>query len=387
MKKVNYILWYFPLCFFVFLGIFISVKFIFIFFFSAAFEPEFMFNLTPYYVLSGANNLHLLLLSLIVVWFDVFFHVNINKRNLLFSFVPTGIMLAGLGLRIASMEMIFSNFIHYLVFACLLVIVLIDNKHILMIPETIMIPGKELKLAETKWGKTAITRIEPQVAQIPFSDRPLRIEGINEILKLQKTTLSDLRTLIKDDIRRAEITMEELERKAKKIDRLGDEIEERRKNLVQEERLFRRRFISSLDKGINAKPIGIDNVLTIDVENKEKTKDQNTMFDDFMGCAAIMKRGILKQVNRPFIELLGYDAKDMLLDKSLLDFVAFEGISGIEGYYLNRLKGDTVSTYETVFLTKDNNKLAVEISIKPTIFNGEKAEFAIIKILKKEEKK
>jgi PAS domain S-box-containing protein len=220
-----------------------------------------------------------------------------------------------------------------------------------------------------------------------IGDRPLKIEGIDEILKLQKTTLSDLRTLIKDDIRRAEITMEELEKKAKKIDRLGEEIEERRKNLVQEERLFRRRFISSLDRNINVKPIGIDNVLTIDVENKEKTRDQYTMLDDFIGCAAIMKRGILKQVNRPFIELLGYDAKDVLLDKSLLDFVAFEGISGIEGYYLNRLKGDAVSTYETVFLTKDNNKLAVEISIKPTIFNGEKAEFAIVKILKKEEKK
>jgi PAS domain S-box-containing protein len=364
-----------------------SIKFIFIFFFSAAFEPEFMFNLTPYYALSGVNNLHLLLLSLIVVWFDVFFHVNINKRNLLFSFIPTGIMLAGLGLKISSMEMIFSNFIHYLVFACLLIIVLIDNKHILMLPETIMIPRKKIKLAETKWGKTTIASVEPQVAQISISDRPIRIEGIDEILKLQKTTLSDLRTLIKDDIRRAEITMEELERKAKKIDRLGEEIEERRKNLVQEERLFRRRFITSFDRNINVKPIGIDNELTIDVENKEKTKDQYTMLNDFIGCAAIMKRGILKQVNRPFIELLGYDAKDVLLDKSLLDFVAFEGISGIEGYYLNRLKGDAVSTYETVFLTKDNNKLAVEISIKPTIFNGEKAEFAIVKILKKEEKK
>jgi len=35
-----------------------------------------------------------------------------------------------------------------------------------------------------------------------------------------------------------------------------------------------------------------------------------------------------------------------------------------------------------VFLTKDNNKLAVEVSTRPTIFNGKKAEIAIIKEFK-----
>ena len=62
MKKiVDYFIWYFPLCFFVFLVLFMFVKFIFIFFFRAGFEPRFMFDLTPYYLLTGVNNLHLLL--------------------------------------------------------------------------------------------------------------------------------------------------------------------------------------------------------------------------------------------------------------------------------------------------------------------------------------
>ena len=387
MKKVNYILWYFPPCFFLFLAIFMTIKFIFIFFFRAAYEPEFMFDLTPYYMLSGVNNLDTLLLSLIVIWFNVFFHININKKNLLFSLIPTVIMLAGLGLKIASVEMVFSNFFHYIVFGCLLVIVLIDHKHILMLPDILVFPKKELRLTETKLDKPAVAMVGPQVAQVPVTGRTPLTEGIDEILKLHKNTLSDLRTLIKDDIKRAELVMEELERKAKKIDRLGEEIEERRKILVQEERLFRRRFISSLEKGSDYKPIKIDNGLNFNVERGDKTNDQPTILDDFIGYAFIMKRGILKQINQGFIELLGYDTKDVFLDKSLLNFIAPEGLSGIEGYYLNRLKGEVVSTYETVLLTKDNNKLPVEISIKPIIFNGEKAEFAIVKIIKKEDKK
>ena len=100
-----------------------------------------------------------------------------------------------------------------------------------------------------------------------------------------------------------------------------------------------------------------------------------------------MKRGILKQVNRSFVELLGYDM-NLFLEKSLLDFIAPEGISGIEEYYLRRLKGGVVSNYETVFLTKNDDKMVVRINIKPTTFDGEKAEIAVIKKLdKKEENK
>ena len=384
MKKINYILWYFPLCFFVFLALYITVKFIFIYFFRAAFQPDFMFDLTPYYLLSEVNNLHTILLSLIVVWFNVYFHVNLNKRNIMFSFLPTGIMLGGLGVKIASGEIVISNVLHYLVFGCLLVIALIDHKHFLMFPETIITPRKEPVIAETVWGKPTIAKAEPQAVQIPTIDRPVRIKGIDEILTLHKETLSDLRTLIKDDLQRAENIMEKLEEKTKKIDRLGEEIEERRKNLVQEEMLFKRRFISSLGKGVHFKPISNDTGLTFDVENKEEISDQHTMLDDYIGSAAIVQRGILKQVNHPFVELLGYET-DMLLETSLLNFIAPEGLSGIEDYYLNRLKGEFTSTYETVFLTKDNNKLAVEISIKPTIFNGKKAEIAVVKKLDKKE--
>ena len=94
MEINNYtkkIIRYFPLCFLIFLTIYLLVKFIFIFFFRAAFEPQFMFDLTPYYILSGVNYLHLIVLSLIVIFIDAYLHLKINKKNLAFSFIPTGI--------------------------------------------------------------------------------------------------------------------------------------------------------------------------------------------------------------------------------------------------------------------------------------------------------
>jgi hypothetical protein len=75
-----------------------------------------------------------------------------------------------------------------------------------------------------------------------------------------------------------------------------------------------------------------------------------------------------------------------VLNKSFFDFISSEGFYEIEQYYLNRLKGEDVSFYNTIFLNKNNNKIPVEIKAKPTFFNGENAEIMIIKKLKDNEK-
>ena len=382
MKKIiDYILWYFPFSFFVFIAIFMSIKFIFIFFFRATFEPGFMFDFTPYYLLTGENNLHLIFLSLILIWFNVYFHLNVSKKNLFYSFIPTGIMLTGLGIKVATLNMIGDSILHYLVFGCLLIIALIDHKHTLMFPDTITVPKREVEKVKLVKEKPIITGAEPHAPVVPVFEKLVHIEGIDEILDLHKQTLFDLRGMLKDDLQRAQKIMNELDRKTRKIDHLAEEMEERRKNLVEEEKLFRSRFIATLKENIYIKPIKSDGGATSENKGDNKTSEQPTMLNDYIGSAAIIKRGILKQVNRPFIELLGYD-KETLLQKSLLDFVAPEGISGIEGYYLNKLKGEAVTTYETVLLTIDNKKINVRITIKPTTHAGEKADMVFVRDLK-----
>ena len=119
----------------------------------------------------------------------------------------------------------------------------------------------------------------------------------------------------------------------------------------------------------------------IDNTNEESTP----IIDEMEECAAVIQRGILKQANNSFAELLGYKT-DEILDKSLFDFICEEGFSGLEEYYLGRLKGNEVSVYETVFLTKDNDKIAVQVTTKPTIIDNDKAEIAVIKKLDKKQK-
>jgi PAS domain S-box-containing protein len=107
--------------------------------------------------------------------------------------------------------------------------------------------------------------------------------------------------------------------------------------------------------------------------------DDETL-DKIPESAAIIQRGILKQINSPFLELLGYTTDD-IVEKSFFDFVALEGLADIEKYYLDRLKGDSVSVYKTVFSTKDDKKIPVKVNIRQTIYNGEKAEIVIVTCL------
>ena len=112
------------------------------------------------------------------------------------------------------------------------------------------------------------------------------------------------------------------------------------------------------------------------------TPEYHDALDKIPQSAAIVQRGVLKQINNSFVTLLGY-SKNEVVEKSFFDFIALDGLADLEKYYLDRSKGESVTTYKTVFSTKDNNKIPVEVTIKQTMYNGEKAEIAIITCLEK----
>lgn len=376
---IKYIIRYFPLLFFLSIAIFILIKFVFIVLFRAAFEPEFIFDLTPYYLLSGVNSLDLLLLSLLVIIFDVYLHFKVGKKNLMISFIPTGIMLAGLGISIASGKMDASYILHFLIFGCLLLIALIDQKQILMLQDMDVTPKIEQVVTKTAADKSFVGMESPD-RQFPIFGQPLRIEGLDEILTLHKQTLTDLRTVLKDDLQRTQNMMGTLERKTEKLNFLSEEIERRRKNLIEDEKLFRERLFSHINENIKVKPVVTD-VRSISKEKTEENKiNQPTMLDDFLGSAVIVKRGILKQVSQPFVELLGYDS-NTLLEKNLVDLIAPESLPEFEKNYSNKTKGKLIFSYKTVFITKDNKKIHVEITIKPMIYDKKAVDLILVRNL------
>lgn len=155
-----------------------------------------------------------------------------------------------------------------------------------------------------------------------------------------------------------------------KLEQLEMEIEKRRQELMKQDQIFFE----------ETQPVSLE---TQSVESEivdstvPETPDYHQILDKIPQSAAIVQRGILKQVNTSFAELIGYSMHE-IMEKNFFDFVAVEGLAEIEKYYLNRLKGESITSYKTVFSTKENEKVFVEVTVKPTIYNGEKAEIAII---------
>ena len=71
-------------------------------------------------------------------------------------------MLCGLGLAITTKEMTVSNLFHYLIFGCLLVVVLIDHKHFLEFSETLVSTKKESIETEILKEKPVIVKPQPK---------------------------------------------------------------------------------------------------------------------------------------------------------------------------------------------------------------------------------
>ena len=166
----NDTLWIFPFSFFIFIASFVFIKFIFIFFFNAAFSPRFIFELTPLYLI-GMNDLQLLIVSSFIVMLDAYLHIKDNRKNLISSFVPTSIIIAGLGIIIVTRETSTANLIYYIIFGITLLTIPIDHTRILRMSEPVPVKKREVK---------------PAIKKIPFSTRISRTFTSSKSRKLWK---------------------------------------------------------------------------------------------------------------------------------------------------------------------------------------------------------
>lgn len=379
MDKQNYtksIVRYFPLLFLLLLTIFILIKFAFVVLFRAAYDPQFIFDLTPYYLISPTNNIDLLLMSLLVVIIDVYLHFSVSKKNLIYSFIPTSIMLAGLGISVATHGTDASYAFHYVIFGCLLLIALIDQKQILVFQDMKIMPIIEQAVTKSTPDKTLIG-IEIPDKPLPVFGQTVRVEGIEEILSLYKETITDVRTMIKDGLQSIQNMAGDLEKRTEKLNYLSEEIEERRKNLIEDEKIFRNQLISRPIGKIKFKPVTTE-VKQPPIEKPKEIKiDSPTMLDDFLGTAAVVKDGALKQVSQQLVDLLGFDS-NTLLEKNLVDLIDPESVSEFVKNYSNKSKNNLIHSYKTVFLTKDNKKIHVEITIKPRLHDRNAEDLVLI---------
>ena len=221
-----------------------------------------------------------------------------------------------------------------------------------------------------KWPKLLSDHFGTKKKQVDFE---LRIHALDERAK-ELGELED--QLLKErkihDKRIAEFTAWK-----EKLVNLESEIEKRRADLIEQERTFRENLASSPVDDMDSDVVSHETEDVMMPEENVVQDDHHDVLDKIPQCAAVVQRGILKQINSSFAELIGFET-DEIVDKDLFDFIAPGGLEDIEKYYLNRLKGEDVSTYDTIFLTKDDRRISVEINIKPVLHNGERADMVVI---------
>jgi PAS domain S-box-containing protein len=377
MKPSPDLPWLFPSCVFLFFSIFLSVKFIFIFFFRTAYEPEFLFQLNPFYLFSGVDNIQLLSISLVLILVNTFFHLRATKRRVLYSFLPTSVMLLGLGYSMISKEIAIMYIFHYVMFGCLLAVVLVDYNHILnwKEPSVIAPEKKSIQPAHKKRPRVLLSKPLHDESSL-FGLEPHPTARMDSLLKQKESYEVFLQNM--------QALFDLLERKTLKLETLENDIEKRRENLIHQEEMLIDRLQSYLQS--KETPHFAENGRFKEEPLRDRVSLKDTIknrliIDQNLDCVAIVQRGILKEVNNSLANLLGYQINE-LVNKNLFVFFTSEGMNNVKKYCEGRLKGITVNSYRTVFLSKNYTQIPAEIIVQPTLYHGEPAEILIVKGIK-----
>ncbi len=120
-----------PYCFFIFISSFLLIEFIFIFFLNASFSPQILFDLTPFHLIEGTSNLQLLVLSLFLCLINSYLHIKENTQFILYSMIPTSLMIAGVSTQLVMNGGSIEYIPHYLTFGLLLLVIPIDHNNYL----------------------------------------------------------------------------------------------------------------------------------------------------------------------------------------------------------------------------------------------------------------
>jgi len=184
--------------------------------------------------------------------------------------------------------------------------------------------------------------------------------------------------------------VQQLLSQTKQLDNRQQTLDSQQEQLLTERRLLDQRLeefcqwkekLKAIEESIEQRRALLEQQRTPFIQTKEPiaadTDDLLQVLETIPESAIIVQRGIIKQTNASFLTLLGYAAED-LMEKSLFDFIAGDGLGPVEKYYLDRLKGESLGGYSTVLTAKGDARVAVEVQVKPAMYHGEKAEILLV---------
>jgi PAS domain S-box-containing protein len=267
---------------------------------------------------------------------------------------------------------------HYILFGCLLLVVLIDYQYVLKGVDA----PRLFKKKETVAMK--INEPEPSVSGAPSfftkkvkpsqqPPRPLQSENVADFQRISDAMVQKMQNVVND-----------LERKTERIERLENLLSQQKKHPTSIENIFPNKNAPSLDRSETVVPNEKNVVQNISTEEKIILKERienHLIIDEMDHIVAVIQRGIFRDISNSFADFLGYERTE-LLQKNFFVFIAPRGFDDARKYYLNRLKGITTNSFRTVLLTKAQTELPVEITVAPTVYKGDSAEFLSITVIK-----
>lgn len=267
---------------------------------------------------------------------------------------------------------------HYVLFGCLLLIVLIDYQYVLKGVDAPRFFKKKEPIA------MKINEPEPPVSRAPsfFTKKvklaqqhpsPLHPEKVADFQRISDTMVQKMQNMVND-----------LQKKTERIERLENLLSQQPKHPQSIEKIFSTPSNPSLDRTETVKQNEKKLIQNISTEEKIILKERienHLVIDEMDHIVAVIQRGIFRDISNSFADVLGYERTE-LLQKNFFVFIAPRGFEDARKYYLNRLKGITTNSFRTVLLTKAQTELPVEITVAPTVYKGDSAEFISIKEIK-----
>jgi len=305
-------------------------------------------------------------------------HLQSSKRNLLLSFLPTALILTSIGFTIMFNPMDLSYAFHYGLFGCLLLVVLIDYQYVLK--------GVDAPRLFKRKEPAAITLKEPE----PVVTRPLSLFSKKAIPAQQLSrppvpeNVANFKRTSDAMVQKIQNVGEDLKRKPARIEKLEKKIQQQQNTPFLSEKMLPTPDSSSLDLKDNVPVKDTNLIQNVSSEEKIILKERienHLIISEMDHIVAVIQRGIFRDISNSFADFLGYERTE-LLQKNFFVFIAPRGFDDARKYYLNRLKGSSTNSFRTVLLTKTQTELPVEITIAPTVYKGDSAEFLTIKEIK-----
>lgn len=362
-----------------------------------AYTPSFLFDFTFFYAFSGFDNTHLLFMGMIVLLTNLYFHISLSKKHLMYSFPLTLFLLGGIGLRVATSAISLDYFFHYLIFSMLLLVIVIDHKLYLFIPEEYRTPLGKTKMQVEKVSLPAFntvhpkpTRTKPGISSFATSfsqnfqdlkntlssklgiSQPKPTSAIGEGRSRSATVSQEYSS--KDQIPDEKQFIHPLEKKAEEIETTKEMLS----NLGSQS-------LDHLDSKINSTKLEdqsfLDSFFSTSAQPKafKKTNlssDFSSVLDHIEDSAVIISRGVVKAANTNFASLIDQPVGD-IIDKDFIEFLAPEGFSSFKSHCSKRLSGESSQSFRVVLLSKKHEKIPLQATIKSTKMNGEIVEITV----------